>query len=64
MDVLWKAVGVQTVIGIRPCVNKRWILADLNGELIKVKCLKTIKTPKGKRIKVQPLEDNFYEEIR
>lgn len=50
--------------GIRPCPNSRWIMANLNGELIQVKILKSRKSPKHQPYKVRHIVGSQYEEIR
>ena len=55
---------VFTAVGIRPCANSRWIVANLNGVAIQVKILKSRKTPKNQPFKVKHLVGSQYEEIR
>jgi len=56
--------SVVTAIGLRPCTNSRWVLADLNGTKIKVRVLKSRKSPKGQPMQCRHLEDDLYEEIK
>ena len=56
--------SVVTAIGLRPCTNARWVLADLNGTKIKVRVLNVRKSPKGQPMQCRHLEADHYEEIR
>lgn len=57
-------VDIVTAIGIRPCMNRRWVLADLDGQKIKVRVIKSRKSPKHQQIKCRHIEADLYEEIR
>lgn len=57
-------VDSVTAIGICPCLNTRWIYADLNGTRIQVKILKFYNSPKNKKIRCRQIEGKQYEEIR
>jgi hypothetical protein len=55
---------VFTAIGIRPCRNSRFVMADLNGKKITIRVLKGRKNPARQPIKCRHVELDSYEEIR
>lgn len=56
--------SVVTALGLRPCQNARWVLADMDGKKIKVRVLKSRKSPRGQTFRCRHLEADLYEEIR
>lgn len=55
---------VVTAIGVRPCRNSRFVIANLNGRKITIRVLKGRKNPARQPIKCRHVELDSYEEIR